>query len=129
MLPKVGGNYVFLREGIHPLVSFLYGWTMLVLIVSGACAAVVMKFSETLLAMLPQSQPPSPMQVKMVGLAALWGLTVVNFFGVKPGTVVQNIFTSGKLIALAVLIVLGLALPRETHLSLRPLFDGGYEGN
>lgn len=129
MLPKVGGNYVFLREGIHPLVAFLYGWTMLVLIVSGACAAVAMKFSETLLTMLPQSEPPSPALIKIVGLAAVWGLTAVNYFGVKPGTVVQNIFTSGKLIALAVLIVLGLTLPRETHLSLQTFFERGYEGN
>jgi APA family basic amino acid/polyamine antiporter len=129
MMPKVGGNYVYLREGIHPVVGFLYGWTMLVLIVSGACAAVAMKFAETLVTLLPHSGPTSPLTIKLIGLAALWSLTVVNYFGVKPGTIVQNIFTSGKLIALSILIVLGFVLPRQTHLSLQPFATGGYEGN
>ncbi|MEP6602332.1 MAG: amino acid permease [Spartobacteria bacterium] len=129
MMPKVGGNYVFLREGFHPLIGFLYGWTMLLLIVTSACAAVAMKFAETLLALLPHSPPASPLAIKIIGLSAIWALTLVNYFGVKPGTIVQNIFTSGKLIALSILIGLGLALPRVSHLSLQPFASGGYEGN
>jgi APA family basic amino acid/polyamine antiporter len=87
-----------------------------------------MKFAETLLILIFDGDAP-PGLVPILGLAAIWILTVVNYFGVKPGTVVQNIFTSGKLIALATLIVIGLALPRETHLSLRPFLEGGYDGN
>jgi len=115
MLPLVGGPYAFLREGWSPLVGFLYGWTLLLVISPGGMAAVTMKFAQTLAAILPRSELStalaSPWGLKVMGLAAIWSLTVVNYFGVKPGAIVQNIFTSGKLLALAALIVFGMALP------------------
>ena len=109
MLPLVGGEYAFLREGWHPLVGFLYGWTLLLVISPGGTAAVTMKFAQTLGTLAPGVG--SPLGVKLTGLAAIWLLTLVNFFGVKPGAVVQNVFTGGKLIALALLIACGFVLP------------------
>src|SRR5579871_6039366 len=53
MMPTVGGEYAFLREGIHPLIAFLYGWALLMIINSGALAAVSMKFAATLPAIIP----------------------------------------------------------------------------
>ncbi len=105
MMPLVGGQYAFLREGWHPLIGFLYGWTLLLVISPGGTAAVTMKFAQTLGTLVPGLA--SPWAVKLTGLAAIWGLTIVNYFGVKPGALVQNIFTSGKLVALALLIGFG----------------------
>jgi APA family basic amino acid/polyamine antiporter len=105
MLPLVGGEYAFLREGWHPLIGFLYGWTLLLVISPGGTGAVTMKFAQTLGTLVPGLA--SPWAVKLAGLAAIWGLTIVNYFGVQPGALVQNIFTSGKLVALALLIGFG----------------------
>jgi len=127
MMPQIGGEYAFLREGLHPMVAFLYGWTLLLVISTGAIAAVAMKFSETLATLVPALN--TPLRIKLTGLAALWGLALVNYFGVKPGAFVQNVFTAGKLIALAVLIVLGLTARVPSHLILHPFAAGGYEGS
>lgn len=112
MLPLVGGEYAFLREGWHPLAGFLYGWTLLLVISPGGTAAVTMKFAQTLATLVPGLA--SPLAIKLTGLAAIWLLTLVNYFGVKPGAIVQNIFTSGKLIALAILIFFGFFVPQHT---------------
>lgn len=111
MLPHVGGPYAFLREGWHPLVGFLYGWTLLLVISPGGTAAVTMKFAQTLASFFPGAP------VKLTGLAAILLLTLVNYFGVKPGAIVQNVFTSGKLIALALLIGFGFLVPRASELA------------
>src|ERR1039457_2041696 len=127
MMPQVGGEYAFLREGWHPIVGFLYGWALLLVISTGAIAAVTMKFAETLATLVPALQ--SPLKIKLTGLAALWGLAAVNYFGVKPGALVQNVFTTGKLIALACLIALGFSTHLPSHLTLHPFAAGGYEGS
>jgi APA family basic amino acid/polyamine antiporter len=115
MLPMVGGQYAFLREGWNPLIGFLYGWTMLLVITPGGMAAVTMKFAQTLAVLAPyaglREALASPWGLRLAGLAAIWLLTAVNYFGVKPGAIVQNIFTAGKLLALGGLIVFGLATP------------------
>src|ERR1700683_4263881 len=69
MMPLVGGQYAFLREGWHPLIGFLYGWTLLLVISPGGTAAVTMKFAQTLAALLPGLT--SSLAVKLVGLAGL----------------------------------------------------------
>src|ERR1700734_3235389 len=123
MLPLVGGEYAFLREGWHPLIGFLYGWTLLLVISPGGTSAVTMKFAQTLSTLAPGLA--SPRAVKLTGLAAIWALTIVNYFGVKPGAMVQNIFTSGKLGALALLIGFGfLAEGNHTQTPTSP-----YEGS
>src|SRR5919205_1372457 len=44
VMPKVGGQYAFFREAFHPLVGFLHGWSLLLIIQSGATAAMAMAF-------------------------------------------------------------------------------------
>ncbi len=133
MMPTVGGEYAFLREGIHPLVAFLYGWAMLTIINSGALAAVSLKFAATLPSIIPNAKIAAALGsetgVKLVGLGALWTLAIVNYFGVKPGAIVQNVFTSGKLIALAVLIVFGLITPHTATTATTQAQPAGYEGS
>ncbi len=125
MMPLVGGPYAFLREGWHPIVGFLYGWTLLLVISPGGTAAVTMKFAQTLAILVPGLA--SPLAIKLTGLGAIWLLTLVNYFGVKPGAIVQNIFTSGKLIALALLIGCGFLAPAATSVGTNPGVP--YEGS
>ncbi len=127
MMPESGGEYAFLREGWHPIAGFLYGWTMLVVITTGAIGAVAMKFAETLATLVPALD--SAWKIKATGFVALWGLAFVNYLGVKPGAVVQNIFTAAKLVALACLIVFGATAHGPSHLVLHPFAEGGYEGS
>jgi APA family basic amino acid/polyamine antiporter len=107
--PRAGGGYVYLREAYGGLPAFLYGWMLLLVIGTGAIAAVAVTFAGYLgsLLLLP------PGATKPVAIAAIALLSTVNYLGVKPGAITQNIFTLLKLAALALLIVAGLLL--ETH--------------
>lgn len=103
--PRAGGGYVYLRETWGPLPAFLYGWALLLVIASGAIAAVAVTFADYTLALagLP------PRFTLPVAVAAILFLSAVNYVGVKPGAIVQNVFTVLKLAALATLIAGGLA--------------------
>jgi APA family basic amino acid/polyamine antiporter len=104
--PKAGGGYVYLRETWGPLPAFLYGWGLLLVIATGAIAAVAVTFASYALALtgLPD-RLTTP-----VAVGAILLLSAVNYLGIRPGALIQNIFTILKLGALAVLIVAGLAL-------------------
>ena len=103
--PKAGGGYVYLRETWGPLPAFLYGWALLLVIATGAIAAVAVTFASYALAL---SGLPDRLTVP-VAVGAIAFLSGVNYFGVKPAAVTQNLFTLLKLGALAALIVTGLA--------------------
>src|SRR5258708_3498433 len=111
MMPAVGGQYAFLREGLHPIVGFLYGWTLLLVIASGSTAAISTKFAEIIAGLTQSPFLATPLGTKGLALFTLWSLAVVNYFGIKAGAVVQNVFTAGKLGALAILIVAGFLAP------------------
>jgi APA family basic amino acid/polyamine antiporter len=103
--PKAGGGYVYLRETWGPLAAFLYGWALLLVIATGAMAAVAVTFANYALAL---AGLPGRFTVP-VAVGAIVFLSGVNWAGVKPGAVTQNVLTLLKLGALAVLIVAGLA--------------------
>jgi len=103
--PRAGGGYVYLREAWGPLPAFLYGWALLLVIASGAIAAVAVTFADYILALA--GLPPG--LTLPVAIGAILFLSAVNYVGVKPGAVVQNLFTVLKLAALAALIGAGLA--------------------
>src|SRR5437867_2165422 len=48
MMPKAGGQYVYLREAFSPLWGFLYGWTLFLVIQTGTIAAVAVAFARFL---------------------------------------------------------------------------------
>lgn len=101
MLPRAGGQYVYLREAWHPVVGFLYGWALLLLIETGAMAAVAIAFAEYTLRLTGATGlSPKPLAVGAIVL-----LSVINYFGVKPGSRVLNVFVVLKVAALAVLIL------------------------
>ena len=104
--PKAGGGYVYLRETWGPLPAFLYGWALLLVIATGAIAAVAVTFANYALALFGLSDRLAvPLAVGAIAF-----LTGVNYVGVKPAAVTQNIFTILKLAALAALIVAGLGV-------------------
>ncbi len=124
MMPKAGGQYVYLREAFSPLWGFLYGWTLFLVIQTGTIAAVAVGFARYMGVLVPwvsESRyliPPirfggyalSLSTAQLVGLAMIALLTFMNTRGLKLGKIVQNIFTTAKTGALIALIVLGLVV-------------------
>src|SRR5437773_12256744 len=102
--PRAGGGYVYLREAFGPLPAFLYGWALLLVIATGATAAVAVTFAGYAVTLLGL-----PIGITAhVAVGAIVVLCIVNYVGVKPASLTQNVFTLLKLAALAVLIVAGL---------------------
>jgi basic amino acid/polyamine antiporter, APA family len=104
--PKAGGGYVYLRETWGPLPAFLYGWGLLLVIATGAIAAVAVTFANYALPLAGLSERFT----LPVAIGAIAFLSGVNYLGVKPGAITQNVFTLLKLAALTLLIVTGLAV-------------------
>jgi APA family basic amino acid/polyamine antiporter len=114
-----GGQYVYIREAMHPLLAFLYGWSLLFVIQTGGMAAVALIFANHLFELL--GVHASEFSSALLGCAALVLLTIINCIGVRAGSVTQNIFMILKLAAIAVLVVLGLALATPASNSTAPL--------
>jgi basic amino acid/polyamine antiporter, APA family len=125
MMPKAGGQYIFLRDGLSPLIGFLYGWTLFAVIQTGTIAAVAVAFGRFLSVLFPGVSPdvylslgslPMPggaielglSHQRVVALLVVAVLTAVNLRGVTLGATVQTIFAIAKIGGLVALIVLGL---------------------
>jgi len=104
--PRAGGGYVYLRDAYGGLPAFLYGWMILLVIGTGAIAAVAVTFAQYLGSLLALPQAAT----QPIAVAAILLLSTVNYVGVKPGAVTQNVFTLLKLVALVGLIGAGLFL-------------------
>ncbi len=137
MMPRAGGQYVYLRESLGPLWGFLYGWTMFLVIQTGTIAAVCVAFGKFLGVFFPAistthwllhiAHVPAlrigPMVLgnmeiglntaNLAGIVVLGFLAVVNVFGVKLGAMIQNVFTSAKALSLAGLVVLAFTVGRN----------------
>src|SRR5216110_3510307 len=122
MMPKAGGQYVYLREAYSPLWGFLYGWTLLLVIQTGTIAAVAVGFARYTGVLIPWFSESNyliqPIRIggyalslstaQLVGLLLIALLTFMNTLGLKLGKIVQNIFTTAKTGALIALILLGI---------------------
>lgn len=120
--PRAGGQYVYLRDAYHPLVGFLYGWALLLMIETGAIAAVAITFARYALRLVGRPEvAPVP-----IAIASIMLLSAINYLGVKPGSRVLNVLVVLKVAALAVLIGAGLfAAPSAGWWSAtRPAGDG-----
>src|SRR5437762_6928510 len=114
--PRAGGGYVYLREAFGPLPAFLYSWALLLVIATGATAAVAVTFASyavPLLGLSPSARLP-------LAIGAIVVVSAVNYVGVRPAALTQNIFTVLKLAALAALIAAGLFAAASTA-PYRPL--------
>ena len=139
MMPKAGGQYVYLRESLGPLCGFLYGWTFFMVIQTGSIAAVCVAFGKFAGVFFPSISsthwlwhiahvPPirvGPMVLgnmeigvntaNLVGIAVVVVLALLNMLGVKLGAMVQNVFTVAKALSLTGLIVLGFTVGRSAQ--------------
>jgi len=111
-MPRAGGQYVYLRDALGPLPAFLYGWALLLVMATGAAAFVAVTFANYAVALLGL-----PVAAAMpLAVSAIIVVCGINFLGVTPGAITQNIFTLLKLGALAALIGVGLFLTVPTAL-------------
>ena len=119
MMPKAGGQYVYLREALGPLWGFLYGWTLFLVIQTGTVAAVGVAFGKFLGVFFPSvSQKHWLVHVgsgniglntaNLAAIVVITLLTLTNTRGVKLGAAVQNVFTSAKVLALLGVVAVGL---------------------
>jgi APA family basic amino acid/polyamine antiporter len=99
-MPKAGGQYAYLREAWHPVAGFLYGWALLLMIETGAMAAVAIAFAEYTLRLAGHAGA----NPRGLAVATLAVLSIVNYVGVRPGSRLLNVFVLLKVAALAVLI-------------------------
>jgi len=128
MMPKAGGQYVYLRECYSPLWGFLYGWTLFLVIQTGTIAAVAVAFARFLGVLAPSVSPvswivaPIPISAKYAfslswqqffAILLIAFLTLVNTRGLNWGKYIQNIFTSAKTLALIGLVILGIFFGRN----------------
>jgi basic amino acid/polyamine antiporter, APA family len=110
-----GGQYVYLREAMHPLVAFVYGWSLLFVIQTGGMAAVALIFANHVFELI--GVPATELRAALLASAALAALTIINCIGVRAGSVTQNIFMVLKLVAIAALVAFGLTVsgPAQTE--------------
>lgn len=118
-LPKAGGQYVYLSEAWHPLVGFLYGWALLFMIETGAMAAVAITFAQYASRMVG-GDGGDP---RLIAVASIVVLSVVNYFGVRPGSRVLNVFVVLKVAALAALILFAWSGPAAPEWLSAPRVD------
>jgi APA family basic amino acid/polyamine antiporter len=96
--PQAGGMYIYLKETYGPLVGFLFGWALFLVIESGTFATLAVGFSTKY---LPHFVKMTPLGSKAVAIALITLLCAVNYFGVRRGALLQNALTSIKFAALA----------------------------
>ena len=124
MMPRAGGQYVYLREAYNPLIAFLYGWTLFTVIQTGTIAAVAVAFAKFTAVLVPALGENIVLfdaglfqltAARAVAIASIVVLTAVNLRGLHGGRLVQNVFTLTKVVAVLGLIALGLALGRNAQ--------------
>lgn len=94
---QAGGIYVYLREAYGPVIAFLFGWTMFLVVEAGTIATLVVGFSTKY---LPYFVNISALQAKVVSVSLIAILAAVNVFGVRKGAFLMNFFTSIKFVGL-----------------------------
>jgi APA family basic amino acid/polyamine antiporter len=110
--PEVGGQYAYLREAFHPLIAFLYGWGLLLVIQTGGMAAVAVTFARYFRELTNLQTTDG-----VLAALALAVLTVINCLGVRAGGTVQTFLMVLKILAIVALVLCGLLLtsPRNTN--------------
>jgi len=130
MMPRAGGQYVYLREAYSPLWGFLYGWTVFLVIQTGTIAAVAVAFSRYLGVLVPAISPTkwiippinlsthyaiSVSSQQLIAILLILLLTYINTKGLRIGKLIQNVFTSAKTLSLVALIFIGLFVGRNAE--------------
>ncbi len=135
MMPKAGGQYVYIQRAFGRLPAFLYGWTVFTVIQTGVIAAVAVAFAKFTAVFFPVLMPENvlfhvgtlPVDAsQLFAMASIVLLTAFNARGVENGKTLQTFFTLAKIIALLALIVLGLAVGMGSPVLVEN-FAGGWQ--
>jgi APA family basic amino acid/polyamine antiporter len=125
MMPRAGGQYVYLREAFSPMWGFLYGWTLFLVIQTGTIAAVSVGFARYFGVLLPwiaddrylvaplhlsTGYAVSLSTTQIVAILLIAVLTWTNTRGLQYGKIIQNVFTTAKTGALLGLILCGVLI-------------------
>src|SRR5438034_8301474 len=123
--PRVGGQYAYLRDAYHPIVAFLYGWTLLLVVQRGGMAGAAIIFGRYFCELFGLS-----ISEQVVATLALAILTAINCLGVRAGSNVQNALMLIKLVAIVLLIGVGCFGPVKTNPAgvELPADSGGFAG-
>ena len=118
MMPRVGGEYVYLREAFHPVFGFLAGWISLIVGFSAPIAAAALAFGTYLQALAPEL----PVRASAVGL--ILGSSLLHARSVAFGSSVQTAFTALKIASILAFVVLGLTVGSADWGNLRGTSEG-----
>ena len=129
MMPKAGGQFVYIQRAFGNLTAFIYGWTVFTVIQTGVIAAVAVAFANYTAIFFPElnntlfsfhiprfgrgggGETEFSVNLKQIlAIISIFFLTFTNILGVQKGKIIQLIFTSTKLLALFALIILGIAI-------------------
>nr|WP_293834410.1 amino acid permease [uncultured Arsenicibacter sp.] len=119
MMPKAGGQYVYIQRAFGPLWGFVYGWTVFMVIQTGTIAAVAVAFARYTAVFIPAFNPQNVLFTlgtikvslgQLFAISSLVLLTWINSRGIQSGKIIQNVFTSAKLVALFGIILLGIGV-------------------
>lgn len=122
MFPKAGGQYIYLQEAYNPFVSFLYGWTVFLVVNCGTIAAVAVAFSKYTGELFPFFSIKNVIadlgfikinSAQILSVLLIIFLTYVNAKGIQYGKFILRVFTSVKILSLAIIIILGLFIFRN----------------
>ncbi len=123
MMPNAGGQFIYIKRAYGKLSSFVYGWTVFMVIQTGVIAAVAVAFAKFSAVFIPffdaknvlfQVGSFSISSTQILGVASIVFLTYLNSMGINNGKIIQRIFTSTKLLALVALILLGFLVGYKT---------------
>ena len=116
--PKAGGMVVYLNEAYHPIVGFIYGFSSWLISGAGSIAAIAIALPTALKGYLGIGD----LAIKVFAIALIIGLTTYNYYGVKQGSILQNISMVAKLIPIGIIMIGALILGKESpSLALTPL--------
>jgi basic amino acid/polyamine antiporter, APA family len=123
--PRVGGQYAYLRDAYHPIVAFLYGWTLLLVVQTGGMAGAAIIFGRYFCELFGLA-----IFEQVVATLALAVLTAINCLGVRAGSNVQSALMLIKLVAIVLLIGVGCFGPVKTSPAgvELPIDSGGFAG-
>lgn len=136
MMPHAGGQYVYLRESYNPLIGFLYGWTLFLVIQTGTIAAVAVAFAKFTAVLIPWFSSKNILfslfglnihAGQILAICSIILLTYINIRGLREAKFVQDIFTIAKTAALFGLILLGLFIGANAQ-AISANFSNIWEG-
>jgi APA family basic amino acid/polyamine antiporter len=130
MFPKAGGQYIYIREAYGPWAGFFFGWGFFWFIMCGGIATLGVAFAEFVGYFIPALSTQSYIfQLNVLGssyslstgqlvaVGSILILSAVNYFGIKTGVVIQNIFTFLRIAAIGAFVIFGLTIGKKAGIT------------